>query len=224
MSDAGKNGAGPSVAQPVVGLALPAIVRRPVAAIRPDPRNPRTHDEYNVAVIAASLHAHGQPEPLLVRRGSLELIAGHGRLAAMERLGWTECNVVELDLSDAQAKALAIRLNRTAETAGWNPAELVQALEALADQGFDPEVLGFTPDDVDRLFGEAEPETEAEAETEGDGAALKDHPVVPPPKMAWVLIGIAVERYGEIDRQIRALAGVPGILCEAAASTKEPGE
>jgi ParB-like chromosome segregation protein Spo0J len=195
------------------------ILRVPIDSLHPDPDNPRSHDDRNVALIASSLHDHGQAEPLVVQAGTRRVIGGHGRIEAMRQLGWEECNVVELDLNDLQARALAIRLNRTAETAGW-ASGLAEALEALEADGYDPATLGFSPGEVDALF--------AGAETVGGAPApapvpLKTLDAKPMPKMAWVLVGIPVRRYGEIDRQVRALAAVPGILCETAISMRDGG-
>ena len=53
----------------------------------PDPANPRLHGRVNLDTIAASLRRFGQAEPLVVQKGTLRVIAGHGRLAAMRALG-----------------------------------------------------------------------------------------------------------------------------------------
>ena len=49
----------------------------------------------------------------------------------MKRLGWTECDVVLLDISETQATALGIALNRTGELAEWDGRALVQLLQQL---------------------------------------------------------------------------------------------
>ncbi|MCI0657681.1 MAG: ParB N-terminal domain-containing protein, partial [Acidobacteria bacterium] len=58
----------------------------------------------NLEAIAGSLARFGQAEPLVVQRGTNRVIAGNGRLVAMKKLGWTECDVVELDLAVWQEK------------------------------------------------------------------------------------------------------------------------
>ena len=51
--------------------------------------------------------------PLVVQSGTGRVIGGNGRLVAMKELGWTECDIVELDVDDLQATALGIALNST---------------------------------------------------------------------------------------------------------------
>src|SRR5262245_21001076 len=82
-----------------VGPSPGLCVRRvPIDALVPDPANPRLHGEVNLDAIASSLRRFGQAEPLVVQKGTLRVIAGHGRLAAMKSLGWTDVDVVELDV------------------------------------------------------------------------------------------------------------------------------
>ena len=71
-----------------------------------DPSNARQHGDANMAAIQASLSRFGQAEPLVVQTSTGRVIGGNGRVAAMRDLGWTECDVVELDLTDLQATAL----------------------------------------------------------------------------------------------------------------------
>ncbi len=76
--------------------ATPLAIRRvPLSALHPDPSNARAHNAANLDAIKASLTRFGQAEPLVVQAGSLRLIAGHGRLSAMQALGWTEADIVE---------------------------------------------------------------------------------------------------------------------------------
>jgi len=131
------------------------VLRRvAIASIRPDPQNARTHDETNVAAIRASLERFGQVEPLVVRPSDGRLIAGHGRLEAMRALGWTEADVVDVEVSDAQAAALGVALNRTAELAGWDSEALAKIIDSLEDDA-DLAALGFSDGEVDRLLREA---------------------------------------------------------------------
>jgi hypothetical protein len=54
----------------------------------------------------------------------------------------------------------------------------------------------------------------------GEGR-LKPLDARPPPKMAWCLIGIPLERFGEINTQIEQLSGVDGIVVETCTSDQE---
>jgi hypothetical protein len=72
-----------------------SVEYRPLTALIPYARNPRTHSEPQVAEIAASIREFGWTNPILVD-GENGIIAGHGRLLAARRLGMTEVPVIEL--------------------------------------------------------------------------------------------------------------------------------
>jgi len=110
------------------------ISRVALTRIVPDPANARSHNAANLDAIEASLRRFGQAEPLVVQAGTLRLIAGHGRLEAMRKLGWTEADVVELEVEGIDAAALSIALNRTAELADWDEPALARILAALQDE------------------------------------------------------------------------------------------
>jgi len=111
-----------------------SVTRVPLAQIVPDPANARSHGPANLEAIEASLRRFGQAEPLVVQASTLRLIAGHGRLEAMKRLGWTEADVVEPDVEGTDAAALSIALNRTAELAAWDEPALARILAALQEE------------------------------------------------------------------------------------------
>ncbi len=124
-----------------------------IASLVPDPSNARTHPEANLDAIVSSLRRFGQAEPLVIQNGTRRVIAGHGRLMAMQKLGWTECDVVELEVSSLDATALAIALNRSAELAEWDDGVLARLLSELrAENAIDG--VGFGNEDIDRLLAE----------------------------------------------------------------------
>lgn len=127
------------------------IRRVPLAALHLDSANVRLHDERNVGAIKASLSRFQQVEPLVVQRSTGRLIAGHGRVAAMRALGWAEADIVEVDVDDTQAAALAITLNRSGELATWDLPALGKILDSLKDE-FPLEDLGFDQKAMDELL------------------------------------------------------------------------
>lgn len=71
----------------------PAMARRieiwPVGRLIPYVKNPRTHSEEQVAQIAASIVEFGFTAPILVASDA-GILAGHGRLLAVRKLGLSE--------------------------------------------------------------------------------------------------------------------------------------
>ena len=130
----------------------PLEIRRvSIDSLHLDPANARTHPDENLDAIRASIQRFGQAEPLVVQRSTGRVIGGNGRLAVMKTLGWSECDVVELDVDDLTATSLGIALNRTAETAQWNEETLARLLQDLkAEDALDG--VGFDTDDIDALL------------------------------------------------------------------------
>ena len=142
------------------------IEQWPTAKLVPYARNARTHSDAQVAQIAASIAEFGFTNPILAG-GDGVIVAGHGRLAAAQKLGIATVPVVILDhLTTTQRRALVIADNRIAENAGWDDAMLQVELAALQDDNFDLSLTGFDADALaDLLAGE-------ETTTEGDTEAI----------------------------------------------------
>ena len=83
----------------------------PLADLHPDPGNARAHTERNMAAIRDSLQRFQQAESLVVQKGTGRVIGGKGRLAAMRELGWTECDIAEVEV-DARAIGSSTRRGR----------------------------------------------------------------------------------------------------------------
>ena len=157
----------------------------PIESLRPDPANPRTHDGANLDAIKASLARFGQAEPLIVQAGTLRIIAGHGRLTAMRALGWTECEVVELDVTDLEATALGIALNRSGELASWDDGVLARLLAELRDDG-GLDGVGFDDTDLDALLDQLQAESDGLGGDPDDIPEPPDDPTTRPGDL-WIL-------------------------------------
>jgi DNA modification methylase len=127
-----------------------------VEALIPYAKNSRTHDDAQVAQIAASIKEFGWTNPILVD-GEHGIIAGHGRLMAARKLGMTEVPVIELkDLTETQKKAYIIADNRLALNAGWDNNMLTIELNELLEDKFSLELLGFNADELNALLNPTE--------------------------------------------------------------------
>jgi len=128
------------------------ITQRNVSELIPYARNSRTHSEEQVAQIAASIKEFGWTNPILVD-GEGVIIAGHGRLMAARKLGYTQVPTIELkDLTETQKKAYIIADNRLALNAGWDNEMLTIELNELLADGFALDILGFDTKELDALL------------------------------------------------------------------------
>jgi DNA modification methylase len=123
-----------------------------VALLVPYARNARTHSPEQVAQVAASIREWGWTAPVLVDEDS-NIIAGHCRVLAAQRLGLTEVPVmVARDWSEAQKQAYVIADNKLALKAGWNEELLRIELGELKGLGVDLGLTGFGELELDALF------------------------------------------------------------------------
>jgi site-specific DNA-methyltransferase (adenine-specific) len=148
-----------------------------VEKLIPYVKNSRTHSDGQVAQIAASIKEFGWTNPILVD-GESGVIAGHGRLLAARKLGQKEVPVIELaHMTESQKRAYVIADNQLAMNAGWDTTLLSLELADLKEQGFEMDVLGFDPKELDKLL---EPE-QVDGLTDED--AVPEAPVEPKTKL-----------------------------------------
>jgi DNA modification methylase len=148
---------------------------RSIHSLIPDPANPRLHTEKQIGQLIKSITAFGFCVPLLLDQQG-HVIAGHGRLLAVKRLGWTELPTITLGhLSPDQVRALRVADNRLAESSTWDERLLADQLRLLAeaDLDFDLEAIGFDLPEIDlRVQSLSELEEEPDVETADAGQAL----------------------------------------------------
>jgi DNA modification methylase len=155
-----------------------------IGQLLPYARNARTHDDAQVAQIAASIKEFGFNNPILIAEDQ-SIVAGHGRLAAARKLGLTEVPVVRLShLSDTQRKAYILADNRLALNAGWDNDLLKLELQELEIEGVDLEMLGFSKEELDGLLNSLEP---TEGLTDEDAVPETPEEPITKPGDIWIL-------------------------------------
>jgi hypothetical protein len=125
----------------------------PIDRLIPRANNPRTHSREQVARIAASIREFGFTNPILVGADN-DLIAGHARLLAAEKLAMKEVPVIVLKhLSPAQRRALVIADNQLAISgAAWDEELLRIELAILHEEDYDLSLVGFDDIELQRLL------------------------------------------------------------------------
>jgi hypothetical protein len=123
----------------------------PISVLKPNPKNPRKHNDRQIRQLAKSIRAVGFNVPILVDQDD-KVIAGHGRILAAGLLGMQEVPTIRLDhLTEAQATVFMIADNRLTEIAVWDDLVLAEQLKTLseADLNFSLEATGFTMGEID---------------------------------------------------------------------------
>jgi len=157
----------------------------PTDKLIPYARNARTHSDAQVAQIAASIAEFGFTNPILAGSDGV-IVAGHGRLAAAQKLGLASVPVVVLDhLTATQRRALVIADNRIAENAEWDEAMLRVELADLQGEGFDLDLTGFDADALAELMAGDEPVNEGQ--TDEDAVPEVGETTVSRPGDVWRL-------------------------------------
>ena len=190
------------------------IQYKPIADLIPYARNSRTHDEAQVAQIAASIREFGWTNPVLLD-GNNGIIAGHGRVLAAQKLGETQVPTIELGhMSESQKRAYIIADNKLALNAGWDNEMLALEVADLKNAGYDLGLTGFNLDELEAL--NADEEFSEPKEPKGK---LSDRFLIPPfsvlnaregwwqdRKRSWLALGIKSEE-GRGEDDITAAPG-----------------
>jgi DNA modification methylase len=124
---------------------------RPISALKPDPRNARTHPKRQIEQLVRSIREFGFTNPILIDEADV-LIAGHGRLRAARELGLSDVPTIRLEgLTEARKKALRLADNKIALNAGWDLEILKLELDEIGtlDVGFDLSLTGFASGEID---------------------------------------------------------------------------
>jgi len=188
---------------------IKALRRVPAGDLLRNPRNWRTHPQAQQDALRGILSEVGYADALLAREtpdGELVLIDGHLRA---ETTPDQEVPVLVLDVTQAEADKLLLSLDPLAQLAETNK----QALDSLlrdvqtGDSGLAKMFEGLAGENGLLEDGET-------SVTEVD--------IKPPPQMAWVLIGVPVVRYGDIQEHVDRIAATDGVSVMSTANDTFP--
>jgi len=128
--------------------------------------NPKKHPKEQIDKIASSIKNFEWDQPIVVDE-EMEIIKGHGRLKAAEKLGYDKVPViVRDDLTKEEARAARISDNRTAESE-WNDELLRKEMDSLKQEMDDlEEATGFGQHEIENLIGEEDINFEPERKEE----------------------------------------------------------
>lgn len=114
-------------------------------------KNPRRNDAA-VDRVVESIRRFGFGSPIVARSNG-EVIVGHTRLKAAKKLGLEQVPVRYMDVSEADARALAIADNKLGELADWDYGLLADAVQrANQEDASVLAVLGFEQAEIAKLL------------------------------------------------------------------------
>lgn len=136
----------------------------PIGTLKPYENNAKLHPDDQIEQICESIRQFGMNDPIAVWKDS-EIIEGHGRLLACQKLGMQEVPVIRLDsLTDEQRRAYMNVHNQLTMNTGFDIDLLTEELGRIEE--IDMRMFGF---DVDDLIEEQKiDEEKAEAENATD--------------------------------------------------------
>ena len=126
--------------------------RWPIEHLIPYAHNARLHSEADLDKIAASILKLGWTMPVLVDESGV-LIVGHARVGAGAKLGLKSIPVVVArGWSEEEKRAYRLADNQLAARASWDPEQLRNELQELGFAGFDLDLIGFEPDQLETIL------------------------------------------------------------------------
>jgi DNA modification methylase len=145
-----------------------SVTYKPIASLKTNKRNSRTHSKRQIRQIADSIKAFGFTNPVLLDQTDT-IVAGHGRVAAARFLGMSQVPTIRLDyLSPDQIRAYVIADNRLAERAGWDKDILAIEFQHLLtiNSALDIGITGFETPEIDLVLGPFEDKPDPDDEVD----------------------------------------------------------
>lgn len=131
------------------------------------PKNPNTHPQNQIKILAQNIRYHGWRHPIVVSKLSGYIVAGHGRLEAAKELGVSIVPVEYQNFaSEDNELAVLVGDNRLAELSSLDLNGLQDIIDGFKASDFDTILAGFEPTDLDALLGEQKPDFGDEKEKE----------------------------------------------------------
>ena len=134
-----------------------------ISELKPNPRNPNTHPDEQVKLLANIIAKAGWRSPIVVSKRSGYITKGHGRLAAAKLIGAKSVPVDEQDYPDESSEmADMVADNRIAELSEFDRATLKDILQDLDTGAFDMLMTGFDNAAIEALMTALPPDVPIE--------------------------------------------------------------
>lgn len=125
------------------------------ASVVPNPRNPNTHPEKQIELLARIIQKQGWRAPITISNRSGFIVRGHGRLQAAQKLGLEQVPVDRQNYNnEAEEWADLVADNRIAELAEMDDALLKDLLVEMNYSDLEFDLTGYSEKDLDKLLAQ----------------------------------------------------------------------
>lgn len=153
----------------------------PLEKIIPNPKNPNTHPENQIKLLAEIIKAQGWRQPITVSTRSGFIVKGHGRLAAAKLAGIPVAPVDHQNYaSEAEEYADLMADNRLAELSEMDNTMLADLLSEIDTGEFPLELSGYTEEDLEGILDAIAGDDDAEANDQDDEQEQPTTPLCKP--------------------------------------------
>jgi DNA modification methylase len=112
-------------------------VRKQMSELRQAEYNPRTISDRALAGLSNSIDRFGMVQPIIWNKRTGNIVGGHQRYEVLLRKGETETDVVEVDLSENEERALNVALNNPEIQGEFNDEKLKKVLYQIKGESED---------------------------------------------------------------------------------------
>lgn len=143
--------------------------------IVPNPKNTNVHPDKQIDLLTKIIDFQGQRSPIVISKRSGFVVKGHGRLLAIQRLGWEKAAVDYQDYdSEAQEYADLEADNRIAELSHRDEDKFKEQANEILGLDFDLELLGIGDGlDFDGWKSDIDDISKTDKNTDGIDAVIK---------------------------------------------------
>jgi 16S rRNA G966 N2-methylase RsmD len=120
-----------------------------LADLKPNPKNPNTHPESQIAKLRHLIKRHGYyAVSITIQKSTGFIIKGHGVREALQLEGYDKALVNVKDCTDAEADSILIADNKSASDSIMDDSSLQQLISELSDQNIPSLDFGFDSQDL----------------------------------------------------------------------------
>jgi ParB-like chromosome segregation protein Spo0J len=121
--------------------------------LTPHPKNPNVHPDHQITALAKVLQGNGWRSPITVSNLSGNVVRGHGRLMAAQRLGMTQVPVDYQDYANEQAELADLVADNTIPELAHLDQDMLKDIVSLLDESqFDLTLTGIHEEALESML------------------------------------------------------------------------